>query len=499
MNGIDLTGEAPVVGAREHTDEQKAILAQPPTSTIIVDAAAGTGKTSTLADYARRWNKHRGLYLAFNKPAADDAQSRFPPWVRAQTVHSFAYHALGVSKHKDRMIGRLRRQTIYQAGIDVHSEYLSPDRMIRCILDGINNFCSEGGAELLPVHCGLDKSPLRVQEAVMPRIAAAIKRFINYETSGLPFTHDIYLKNFELFGKIGDAYDYVMVDEAQDSNGVTLSIAQKSGLPVLLIGDDRQSIYAFRGAINAMSKVEAPRFPLSMSWRFGPEVAALANHILSHSETPPTLIVRGRPDRKTEIERYNGKAPSRSFLLARTNGRLLEGLTSIPPNTTFHVAGGFDVLAGQMLSALALSKNDQKNVKDSYVRSFMHWEELKDEADHDDPDARKLVKIVSDYGDQIPEIIERLRAQHRVHHQDAQILLSTAHKAKGLESDCVIILDDFSTPRELRARVIEDKMTEQDYEQELNLLYVACTRARYRLLLCANLYDDFAHVIGGKG
>lgn len=498
MSAIDITGPVADNAQRKLTEEQVAIIDQPPTRTIIVDAGAGTGKTSTLTAYARRWNAHRGLYLAFNREIADHAQSRFPPWVKAQTVHSMAYQALGVSKHKSR-IGRLRRQTILQAGIDIHSDYLSPDRMIRSILDGISNFCSDAGPELLPRHCGLEKAPAMVQQQAMPRIAEVVKRFINYETSGLPFTHDIYLKNFELFGSISPTYDYVMIDEAQDSNGVTLSIAKKSGKPILLIGDARQSIYAFRGAMNAMSAIEAPRYPLTMSWRFGPEVADLANHILSQADDRPTFRLRGRPDRRTDIERYSGKAPTRSFLLSRTNGRLLEGLAAIPPNATFHVAGGFDTLAGQMLSALALSKNEQSKVIDSYVRSFSHWEELKDEAGHDDPDARKLVKIVADYGDQIPAMIERLRSQHRVHHQDAQILLSTAHRAKGLEADCVVILDDFPTPRELRARLLDDKMSEQDYEQELNLLYVACTRARYRLLLSGPLYDEFAHIIGGKG
>lgn len=499
MTGVDITRDIKDSSKQTLTDEQNAIIEQPPTRTIIVDAGAGTGKTSTLSAYARRWSAHRGLYLAFNREIADHAQTRFPPWVKAQTVHSLAYQALGVAKHKSRMIGRLRRQTIYQAGVDIHNDYLSPERMIRSILDGITNFCSDGGAELLPRHCGLEKSPAMVQQAVMPKIGAVVKRFINYETSGLPFTHDIYLKNFELFGAIAPTYDYVMIDEAQDSNGVTLSIAQKSGRPILLIGDARQSIYAFRGATNAMTTIDAPRFPLTMSWRFGPEVATVANHILSQSDEKPRFKIRGRPDRTTSVERYSGKASTHSFLLSRTNGRLLEGLAAIPPNATFHVAGGFDILAGQMLSALALSKNEQSKVTDSYVRSFSQWEELKDEAGHDDPDARKLVKIVADYGDQIPAIIDRLRSQHRVHHQDAQILLSTAHKAKGLEADCVVILDDFSTPRELRARVLEDKMSEQDYDQEINLLYVACTRARYRLLLSTTLYDEFAHIIGGKG
>lgn len=497
MSGIDIT-TAGKVAERAPSEEQQAIINQPPDRTIVVEAAAGSGKTTTLVDYANRWRNKRGLYLAFNRDIADHAQHRFPPWVRAQTTHSYAYKKLGVSRYSDRLTGRIRRQHIRQAGIDLHSEYLTPDRMMRCILSALTNFCIDGGPELKVEHCGLDKSPPVTQNAMLPRIAAVVKMFLDYENSGLPFTHDMYLKRLELSGGIGELADYIMIDEAQDSNGVTLSLAQKSGKPVIFIGDTKQSIYAFRGAVNAMSLVEGPRFPLSMSWRFGEDAARLCNHILSYSDEQLSVPIRGRPDRETKIELYQGKAPARSFILSRTNARLFEGLIAIPPATTFFVAGGFDVLAKQLLSAYALSRGEQHKVTDAYVRGFSHWEDMVEEASEDDPDAKKLVKIVKEYGDQIPGIIERLRVNQRPHHQDAQILLSTAHKAKGLEADSVIVLDDFPTIKELQARLLEGKLPQIDYEQELNLLYVAVSRAKHRLLLAAPLYEEVAHIIGVK-
>lgn len=849
MTGIDINSAIAVKG-RELSEEQQTIINQPPDRTIVVEAAAGSGKTTTLVDYANHWRDKRGLYLAFNKDIASHAQHRFPPWVRAQTTHSYAYKALGVSRYADRLTGRIRRQTIRQAGIDLHSEYLTPDRMMRCILQALTNFCIDGGTELKVEHCGLEKSPPVTQTAMLPRIAAVVKRFLDYENSGLPFTHDMYLKRLEMQGGIGEMADYIMIDEAQDSNGVTLSLAQKSGKPVLFIGDAKQclapgemvltpsgyvpvevlvvgdiilaadgegrvkarritathasitkkglvhittkggkslkttpdhthfagfqrstgqsgwnvylmyredrgyrigmsctydmhdrshngwkarstheradhsfvlatglereeaaimeqvlslrygiptlvfhhrgqsafgesylqgvfqaidtranakrllddmgidarsphhvpkamhrdrrnfsitmcgcdgmhryaisgsnpddaeklnsigistrsakngkgwriesatkhlgdvykiydriseimdvnlietaklstgasvtlmpasnclpgmeifvldgesgkivkdeiqtveridyegpvhdidvefshnliangivthnSIYAFRGAINAMTKVEGPRFPLSMSWRFGQNLADLCNHILSFSDEKLLAPIRGRPDRETKIDLYLGRAPARSFILSRTNARLFEGLIAIPPGTPFFIAGGFDVLANQLLSAYALSRGEQHKVTDPYVRGYSHWEDMVEEAAEDDPDAKKLVKIVKEYGDQIPGIIDRLRTHQRPHHQDAQILLSTAHKAKGLEADSVIVLDDFPTVKELQARLLDGKLPQIDYEQELNLLYVGVSRAKHRLLLAAPLYEEMAHIIGVK-
>lgn len=497
MAGIDINS-AGQVPERILSEEQQAIINQPPDRTIVVEAAAGSGKTTTLVDYANHWNKKRGLYLAFNKDIASHAQHRFPPWVRAQTTHSYAYKALGISRYADRLKGRINRQMIRQAGIDLASEYLTPDRLIRCIMQALTNFCIDAGNEIKVEHCGLEKSPPVTQTAMLPRIAAVVKRFLDYENSGLPFTHDMYLKRLEMSGAIGETVDYIMIDEAQDSNGVTLSLAQKSGKPVIFIGDAKQSIYAFRGAVNAMSLVEGDRFSLSMSWRFGEDLARLCNHVLSFSDEPPRIPIRGRPDRETKIEVYQGRAPARSFILSRTNARLFEGLIAIPPGTPFFIAGGFDILANQLLSAYALSRSEQHKVTDPYVRGFSHWEDMVEESIEDDPDAKKLVKIVKEYGDQIPGIIDRLRVHQRPHHQDAQILLSTAHKAKGLEADSVIVLDDFPTVKELQARLLDGKLPQIDYEQEINLLYVAISRAKHRLLLAPSLYEEVAHVIGGK-
>lgn len=486
MKGFDLTQEqAPERSAL--TAEQAAIISQPPESTIIVEASAGTGKTFTLEKYSRKWKK-RGLYLAFNSAIAKDAQRRFPPHVQAGTAHSYAFKALGVGRYKDRLINRLRRNHVRDSGVDLFTPYLSEEAMMRAVLSGLNNFTMDAGSTLMPYHCGIEGMPVQTQDKVLPKIAAAVKRFLDYETSGLPFTHDTYLKRLELYGSIGDVADYLLVDEAQDLSPVLLSLVKNSGKPAVIVGDTYQSIYAFRGAVNAMAAFDAPRFPLSQSWRYGQKIADLANHILTYPTIPLKTPIKGRPGHETRVEMYLGTAPARAFILARTNSRLFEGLVKI--SVPFHVAGGYEAMASQILSGWALSRNMQYKVTDPMVRSFATWEEMAQEATEDDPDIKRLVKIVTDYGDQIPDIIERLRSLHRTNAQDAHIILSTAHKAKGLEADNVVILDDFPTPMEIKERHVDGKMTQIDYDQEINLLYVALTRAIETLYLSPSLYTE---------
>jgi superfamily I DNA/RNA helicase len=58
-------------------------------------------------------------------------------------------------------------------------------------------------------------------------------------------------------------YDFVLVDEAQDTNEAVLSVLRLQDSHLTLVGDRHQQIYEWRGAINAMASVENRR----RSWR----------------------------------------------------------------------------------------------------------------------------------------------------------------------------------------------------------------------------------------
>src|SRR5437773_1291964 len=60
-----------------------------------VVACAGSGKTATLAEYARAHPMDQMLYLAFNKSVQVDAEQKFPANVLARTVHSLAFQSIG--------------------------------------------------------------------------------------------------------------------------------------------------------------------------------------------------------------------------------------------------------------------------------------------------------------------------------------------------------------------------------------------------------------------
>src|SRR5690606_6766254 len=68
---------------------------------IAVGAFAGTGKTSMLEGFAMQRPNERMLYIAFNRPVAQEAAARFPTNVVCKTSHALAFRTHGAQfQHK---------------------------------------------------------------------------------------------------------------------------------------------------------------------------------------------------------------------------------------------------------------------------------------------------------------------------------------------------------------------------------------------------------------
>ena len=469
------------------TAQQEDILSCPPDRTIKVAAGAGCGKTSTLAEYGRRWPA-RGLYVAFNKSIADEARRKFPQSIDTRTGHSVAFRALKIHE-RGQLISTFRFEHLRAYDELISGVTGMTDGQVRAsILRTLNNFLIDGGTALKAAHCALDNTSQR--NAVRRMTLAVANKLLRFKTHDLPITHDTYLKAFELWHRIEGDLEYLLLDEAQDLNPVMISIAAKSGLPTIVVGDSHQSIYRFRGAVDAMDQFAAEAMPLSQSWRFGADVAKLANRILVSHSAPPRHRLTGNPARSTQVLKYSGhiRIGPGTAVLARTNTRLFESLANL--NKPFHLIGGIEDLHRQLSSAHALRHRQLHLVIDETVARFTSWAALDNAAERGDPDARRLRDIIDRYDSRIPEILDRLRRLHRDREADAPLIVSTAHKAKGREFATVVVLDDFELPSELVKRRRKDPSQRHEADQQINLLYVACTRATDYLYLAEGLFDE---------
>ncbi len=466
----------------KYTQEQQAAIdLAGQGQTMKVSALAGTGKTSTLVGIAQA-AAGRGLYLAFNKGIATEAQQRFQGTrCQARTFHSLAYATYG-KKYGDRLSMRING-TVVRKEFGLWDD--EGDSVAVEALDTVRRFLRTPDETLTEKHYrwmdDVEKSHdperyYRIRERAMP-IAHKLYALMSAERGRFPSSHDIYLQQFVRSDPdLAMDYDYLLFDEAQDADRLMLHLCQRQKIPVIWVGDQYQQIYGWRGAQNAMARIQCPETFLTQSFRFGDAVAGVANRVLGSLGAATRL--KGLPDKESTCQ-VGGGGSARAFI-ARTNSSVMAAvLPTLAEGRRVGVAGKKGVL--QML-------DDYRSLREGKPKGqFTHFateQELREYAE-EAMDIKTFLRIVDTFG------LEKLdRAVRRCEDLDADkdiwkrcdFIALTGHKAKGLEFDSVRLGEDFFQPKRLRS-VDPETGTEKVREEELRLIYVAMTRARRELYL----------------
>ncbi|VTP78141.1 putative recombination protein RecB [Leclercia adecarboxylata] len=87
----------------------------------------------------------------------------------------------------------------------------------------------------------------------------------------------------------------------------------------------------------------------------------------------------------------------------------------------------------------------------------------------------QAIRLLDDFFP-LPQKLAIMRRQVVTHEKDAQVTVSTAHRSKGLEWPVVMLSEDFTD-------ITDPLLSEDERQDETNLLYVAVTRARRTLVL----------------
>jgi superfamily I DNA/RNA helicase len=281
-------------------------------------------------------------------------------------------------------------------------------------------------------------------------------------------THDTYLKMYQLSKPVLAGYEVLYVDEFQDTTPCVLDIVmnQFGKMKVVVVGDQYQAIYGWRGAVNAMKSINCETRNLTKSFRYGKAVADIATTVLEGK-----MKVEGH-DPIQSVASFECVDTSKPYTrLFRSNSALLTAAVLEMKNGT-KVKLEIDVkdFVKLLESAVALKNGDEKGVKHDKLLPFKNWYALKEEAKFD-PELNRIAKVVEDGNAEI--WIEAL--QNHKNSDDAHVTFTTAHKSKGREFDQVVVEDDF------KSAYNEDGEFVGLSEEEQNLLYVACTRAVEKL------------------
>lgn len=457
-------------------------------SSLAIEAGAGTGKTSTLQLLASK-AKGRGQYIAFNKAIVGEATAKMPRNVQCRTAHSLAFQAVGRTyKHRLQSTARMRSDEIARhlgigaMSVKYHDDQrlFLPGRLAGLVMQAIKRFCQSGDPEPTKKHVpyilGIDdvaedgKRLYYNNDQVRGHIEEHIKKAwadILNPNGVLRYEHDHYLKTWQLQGPRIDA-DFILFDEAQDANPVLLAIVQaQKDAQIVWVGDSCQQIYEFTGAINAMANVTADaRTFLTQSFRFGPAVAGVANQVLEMLRAE--LRLTGSPSIASTV----GPVASPDAMLFRTNAAAVRAaLAAQKDRKLVHIIGGAADVVSFTKAALALQRGQRTDHPE--LACFTSWYEVQEYVDRDPlgEELRLLVSLIEEFkGEVILEALGRC-----VQPDYAELVLSTAHKAKGLEWGAVKLGADFMP------KPVEGETKPRLSPAELRLLYVAITRAKFEL------------------
>ena len=242
---------------------------------------------------------------------------------------------------------------------------------------------------------------------------------------------------------------------------------------------------SWRGAVDAMKAYpDAERRLLSQSYRFGQAIADVANTILAELDEPTDLVMRGMP---TIPSRVDTVTEPRCYLYRTNAGAVGRVMAAITANKRPHLIGGGDDVVRWMQAAMDLQA--RKGTRHPELCCFDSWSEVVEYSKTDEGgDLRLMVKLVTDFGAmRIRDALKNMPKE-----DDADLVVSTAHKSKGREWDTVRLGQDFPTVNKMG-------------DAERRLLYVAATRAKLTLdvsecpTFCGGMDHNGGNVDGSGG
>lgn len=485
------------------TDEQNNVCAMSHLHRLMkISAYAGAAKTSTLCMVAAE-HVVPSLMLTFNKSLADEAKARFPSWVECRTTHSLAYASFGAQLREKLKRPQGPYRNVAGTGTEIAKFFKTGDfiyliegeRESRRMKAGgvgvaikatVAKFEQSADPTLDYKHVDTspcdqillkDKKSMRSYKYLVLDCAKQLWDLRCDLRSPVLATHDTYLKLFQLSKPDLSRYEVLYLDECQDVNEVVLDIFlnQQDKCRLYAVGDGFQNIYSWRGAKNAMLELDWPEANLSKSFRFGQAIGDLADVVLARDGIKQTSV-KGWEQLDTRVmEKFDlphNVWDEQYTMLFRTNGALIfAAVDLIAEGKKVNLEIDVSDFTKLLESAIQLKEGNMSKVKHESLVQFANWEECGIEAEAVQGELLRVFNMVQNGS--VYKVLSVLGNHRNVTNPD--VILTTAHKAKGREWDVVILADDFPSPYNQKGEWVGLQ------DMERNLLYVALTRTKKML------------------
>jgi superfamily I DNA/RNA helicase len=485
---------------------------------LVVEAVAGSGKSSTLVKCVDLIPKDKKILLvAFNKDIVKELEKKVKGF---ENVDVRTMHSLGLSMIKRNISGvsPIPDNFKYEAYVRNNINNISPIGNIYKLKDGekyryfnnIKKYIEFGRCylcqtvedlALIDERYGIE--PLKDEKEVAINALEWGRNCL--ET--IDYGDMVWLPTALNLKPLGHLYDFIMVDECQDMNKAERELILKCfkmGTRMISVGDTSQAIYSFSGAnpeaFRELSKMpNTTSLPLSISYRCSKNIVDFAKKLVPSIES--------NDDGREGVVKYNvglDEINDGDMILCRNNAPLIQIYsTFLKQGKKCHILG--KDISSNLKSTIKWTKQDKLNIdcrKDGvFARLYSDLFDQRDalanrcgidkESAMDSQQIQNLLdtirtlEILAEGLTTTKELEQRIDEIFPKRDNKSGIILSTIHKAKGLEANNVYIACKSLMPSKSAKK-------QWEIEQEYNLMYVAYTRAKDTLgFIDEKMFDKF--------
>ena len=470
-----------------------------------VNAVAGSGKTTVLVGAAKRLPlaiRFDSIFVAFNKHIAEELASRLPQGVQASTLHSIGFKVIltalklppyiKVEGNKmDKIVRGYCADTRPESGLEVDED--DKDALVKMARFAMMTMTDTRDEEAVLLMCQHFSIDVDQWEYCFAALTTIVETGVKLAVDGVAVSFDDMIYLPVAMGLTLPKYSFLFCDEVQDFNNCQRQFVlgmRKPGGRAIWVGDAQQAIYGFAGANSEsferiVTDTGASQLPLSVCYRCPKSHVKLAQAIVPHIEA-----FENAPEGVTgDVKRSQIVSFSKTgdLILCRVTAPLVELCFELIAGGKSAKVKGRDIGAGLIKILDTISKvrgfafGDFKRHLDEYhermLKALLSKEgsEMKVESLNDRVDTIWAIYTEKIGQGRLSSIADFRREIEAIFSDTfSPIVLSTVHKAKGMENERVLILKEEKMPH---------PMAKQAWQivQEMNIRYIALTRSQAEL------------------
>ena len=220
--------------------------------TIAIKSVAGSGKTTTLLDIANNNSSKKILYLAFNKSLIEEIGEKVKKQqiknLYPKTFDSMIYYAfIHTTGNPPKQIIELKPHNVHQYIPWLNNK---PFSLKKKVINDFLRFCRQDEYSCIKTYC---KEKYGSEKPLVEKLwyKSLSKELLTFETMRKTCQIQSWCRKY-----LNKTYDMILIDEAQDFDPIMMSILQNdTTIPKVYVGDPLQSVYKWRGSINAFKRM----------------------------------------------------------------------------------------------------------------------------------------------------------------------------------------------------------------------------------------------------